>query len=128
MKIINIDSSGRRYKQSRKYVESSWNKKPLSSLRDIIAIARGDYGKNKQKKINEKGYISSWRDDFMSGSIGIIQVPDIPHIKANGYIVITYYKDRGTTDKPIVLEESEPIEQLEIKDCELIADYYLSNL
>lgn len=44
----------------------------------------------------------SERDDFNAGSIGVIAMPDTG-IDPMGYLVLTWYKDRGSTPGAVIL-------------------------
>ncbi|OYV26979.1 MAG: hypothetical protein B7W98_02795 [Parcubacteria group bacterium 20-58-5] len=127
MEIHNVDASARKYEKQGEFVEAGWNQEPLTLLREIWIIASGWEGKEKAEKIQQRGAIWSCRDDMSSGSIGVLQVPEIDGINAQGYIVATWYKSRGTTDKPLVMFDGEQPQPLSVSDCYKIAAYYLEN-
>jgi hypothetical protein len=52
------------------------------------------------------------RDDMECASIGYVPYVDEDSDEPNGYIVMTWYKDRGTTGNAIVMSDDNPIREL----------------
>lgn len=52
------------------------------------------------------------RDDMECASIGYVPYVDTDGDEPNGYIVMTWYKDRGTTGNAIIMGDDEPIREL----------------
>lgn len=52
----------------------------------------------------------TYRDDNSAGSIGVVPIPDID--EASGYIVMTWYKERGETGNALVMWDDETPRQL----------------
>lgn len=64
------------------------------------------------------------RDDMECASIGYIPYVDEEGEEYNGYIVMTWYKDRGTTGNAIIMFDDEPIRELtEEKALKAIENY-----
>ena len=64
-----------------------------------------------------------YRDDLATGTICVIPIPyeiDPPQL---GFIVLTYYKERGKTDVAIVIDDS-GIEPLRLETAEAVLDWY----
>lgn len=51
---------------------------------------------------------TDFRDDMEAGSIGYVPYADLEGDEYGGYIVLTWYKDRGRTYGAVVLFEDEP--------------------
>lgn len=63
--------------------------------------------------------VTGWRDDNSSSSISIVPIPDVlddPH----GYIVLTYYKDRGCTSGARICNNDEPDIPLTLRVAEVV--------
>jgi hypothetical protein len=88
--------------------EENWNCSTMNILRDIA----------------EQFYVN--RDDMNNASIGIIPIPEIEHIRG-GYIVMTWYKDRGATGQAYIMcDELKPV-PLDKETAEATVEYYGKN-
>lgn len=68
----------------------------------------------------------TYRDDMKNGSIGIVPIPDDVIFQA-GYIVMTWYKNRGRTAQAYVMNDESIPEKLDKKTAEAIIEYYDNN-
>ena len=63
------------------------------------------------------------RDDMSSGSIGVLNIPE-DSCNEKGYIVINWYKERGRTNKTIIVNEDESPKLLDINTAEKVIKEY----
>lgn len=59
------------------------------------------------------------RDDIRSASIGVVQIPETEKVQ-QGYLVMTWYKDRGRTGQAWVMWDDNKPEPLALKTAEYI--------
>lgn len=62
----------------------------------------------------------TYRDDMDAGSIGICHIPENDII--SGYVVLTYYKDRGKTGSATIVYDDETPKPLTLEMAEAIID------
>jgi hypothetical protein len=59
------------------------------------------------------------RDDQENGSIGVVPMhPDV----GQGYLVMTWYKDRGATGSAVILNDDRPRKSLTLKTAERLLE------
>jgi hypothetical protein len=76
---------------------------------------------NKLRSLSyDKGF--SDRDDGSAASIGVLHIPETDN--AYGWLVMSWYKSRGTTGKAIIMCDDEEPEVLTIKHAESIIRSY----
>ena len=96
------------------FTRNNWNCQTLIKLREIAESIIWD---DKPHPL-AVGYR---RDDFNSASIGIIQIPKAESDEIQmGYIVLTWYKNRGKTGNAIVICDDYDIEPLTLKTAEWV--------
>lgn len=59
------------------------------------------------------------RDDLSAGSIGVVSVPDTG-AAPQGYLVLTWYKQRGTTPGAVILDSDGKQHRLTLKRAECV--------
>ena len=64
-----------------------------------------------------------FRDDMLNGSISVIPIPDVD-VNYHGYIILNYYKNRGRTDRAIVVNEDEAPFVLDYETAKKVIEYY----
>lgn len=90
------------FDDSGNFVSDNWNCGTMNELRHLA--------------------VTGWRDDNSCGSISIVPIPDVlddPH----GYIVLTYYKDRGRTAGARICNDDEPDLPLSLRVAEVVVRY-----
>jgi len=94
--------------EKKEFSINNWNCETCNALRDLI---------------EEHGYRD--RDDLRSASIGVLRIPesDKNYIQ-QGYVVLSWYKNRGRIGRAYVLWDDSPIEILTLRTAELIIDKY----
>lgn len=66
-----------------------------------------------------------YRDDFVNGSIGVLPVPEYKDL--SGYVVMTWYKDRGRTGQAYIMDDDEEPRRLTLKEAEDLIEYMEKN-
>lgn len=74
----------------------NWNCATMNALRDLA------------EKLG-----TTYRDDLAAGSIGYVPFENEDY---SGYIVMTWYKNRGRTDNAVVMWVDEPLRELTEED------------
>ncbi len=97
--------------RSGKFDTDNWNCKTLSDLRALIRDKHGD-GSNQGFTV---------RDDSAAGSIGVLMIPE--HDDIDGYLCLTWYKDRGRTERAYILSFG-PARELTLFKAEMILELY----
>jgi len=96
--------------------KNNWNCATMSLLRNIV------------ENENHPLYVGYCRDDGISDTIGIIRIPDPPDETCQtGYIVLTYYKERGTVGNAIVVRDDKDPEPLRLKTAEWVIKWCEEN-
>lgn len=85
---FNVDNTGT-------FNSDNWNCATMNALREKAAELKTNY-----------------RDDQAAGSIGYVPYEDFDGELSNGYIVMTWYKERGKTDMAFLVSTDDEIEQL----------------
>lgn len=94
------------FEKTVEFTTDNWSCQTLCKLRDIAE--------------NNKLYV---RDDLSACSIGIVRIPDIEDIQ-RGYIVMTWYKDRGCTGQAWVMCDDADPQPLTLKTAEKTIESY----
>ncbi len=61
------------------------------------------------------------REDLSAGSIGVLPIPDAVD-GCRGYLVLAWYKDRGSTGRAYILNEDDDAEPLLLSQAEAILE------
>lgn len=88
-----------------KFTKDNWGCRTMVELRGLA---------------EEKGYNA--RDDMANASIGVLPIPE-DEAEQSGYIVMTWYKDRGQTGQAWVMCDDLEPELLTLKTAEAILEY-----
>ncbi len=85
---------------------NNWGCFTMGELRDFFYTEEG-----------EKHY---WRDDMKNASLGVIPIPE--ECDLSGYVVMSWYKDRGRTGQAWVFNDEEPPHPITLKETEAIIE------
>jgi hypothetical protein len=98
--------------------EKNWNCATVNILRFIIEAAFDD--DHTTKVIRHPAW--KCRNDGGAGTIGVLLIPE--EIDLPGYIVMTWYKNRGKTEQAWVINDSNPPRALTIQEAELVITFF----
>lgn len=98
----------------------------MNDLRDLAEKLSED------KERLEKGYCRDGyhrREDMDSGSIGVVRIPESDmefedDEAVQGYIVMTWYKNRGRTGRAYIMDDDDEVRVLDLKTAEGVLDLY----
>jgi hypothetical protein len=96
---------------SEEFNSNNWNCATIGILRNIA-----------QERLVAGAF--DWRDDDNNESIGIIPLPEIDEIR--GYLVLTWYKERGQTGGAVIVCGEEKPAKLTIDIAQKVIDHYRS--
>jgi hypothetical protein len=93
---------------TRKFDTENWNCATMNALRDLI------------DREYEKGLAYHRRDDLCSASIGVLRFETENY---QGYLILTWYKERGQTGQAIIMCDDERRELTEDIAEEILNEY-----
>jgi hypothetical protein len=90
--------------KTKEFSGDNWNCQTMGKLRDIV---------------EDKNHYE--RDDSSAGSFGWLMIPE--DFDQRGYLVMSWYKNRGTTAQALVLNEG-GVQKLKLKTALKLIKYY----
>jgi len=93
------------------FTRDNWNCATASALRGLVNVASDSNG---------------WkcRDDLAAGSFGVLRVPSAAEDVVKGYVVMSWYKNRGCTGQIWVMEDDNPPHPITLEEAEAILKSY----